>query len=447
MSASAKAGPLEALLEPRGDEADDSRRPSFARHDHRGAALLEPERQQRLRLGLGERRDLDLLPRAVQAVELGGDLARFVLVARGQQPDAKRRVADAAAGVDARADDEAEVIGARRPVGAGDVEQGGEAGPPALAHRRQSARDEGAVEADERHDVGDRRQRDEVEPGEEIGRGAAVEEAAVAQRAVQRDEAHVDDAGGAEMAKSREVVLAVRVDDGECVGQALRRLVMVEDDDVEAEPACFGDRLVADRAAIDRDDEARAARGEGGHRLAVRTITFGDAIGNVDDRFAAAGLEIFAEQRRAAGAVDVVVGEDRDSLRAPHRVGEPRRRLLHVGSDKRIGHQRAQGRIEMARNFLEADAAPGEHPRQQFVAAARLGDRQGARFARRVEARAPRPTGEGTLDAEEKGGKASSHADRARRRIGPRQQPSLSPAAPSEPPPADEFLGRHRRLV
>ena len=205
------------------------------------------------------------------------------------------------------------------------------------------------------------------------------------------------------MAEPGEIVLAVRIDDGERVGQALRRLVMVEDDDVEAELARFGDRLVADRAAIDGDDEAGAARGEGGHRLAVRPVAFGDAIGNVDDRFAAAGLEIFAQQRRARRAVDVVVGEDRDPFRAPDRVGEPRRRLLHVGERERIGHQRAQGRIEMARDLVEADAAPGEHAREQFVAAARLRDRQRARFARRVEPRAPRPAGERTLDAEEEG--------------------------------------------
>ena len=58
--------PLEPLLEPRRDEADDAARPTLARDDDRRAALLEPERQQRFRLGLGQRRDLDLLARAVQ---------------------------------------------------------------------------------------------------------------------------------------------------------------------------------------------------------------------------------------------------------------------------------------------------------------------------------------------------------------------------------------------
>ncbi len=222
------------------------------------------------------------------------------------------------------------MIGARRTVGARRVEQGREARTLALAHHGEAAQHEGAIEADERHDVGDRRQRDEIERGHEIGRRAAVKEARLAQRAIERDEAHVDDAGRAEIAEAGKIVLAVGIDDGERVGQVFRRLMVIEDDDVEAEPPRLGDRLVAHRAAIDGDDEARALGGEGRHRLAVRAIALGDAIGNMDQRRAAAGLEIFAEQRRARRAVDVVVAEDRDALAALNGAREPRRRRLHV---------------------------------------------------------------------------------------------------------------------
>ena len=72
-------------------------------------------------------------------------------------------VADPPAGVDPRPDQEAQVIGLRRPVGAGDVEQRREPGPAALAHHLQPLDDEGAVEAGQRHDVGDGGERDEVE--------------------------------------------------------------------------------------------------------------------------------------------------------------------------------------------------------------------------------------------------------------------------------------------
>ena len=46
----------------------------------------------------------------------------------------KRRVADPPARVDARPDHEAEMIGPRRAVGAGDVEEGGQPRTAALAH-------------------------------------------------------------------------------------------------------------------------------------------------------------------------------------------------------------------------------------------------------------------------------------------------------------------------
>ena len=61
------------------------------------------------------------------------------------------------------------------------------------------------------------------------------------------------------MAEAGKVVLAVGIDDRERVGQPLGRLVVVEYDHVEAELSASRDRLVADRAAVDGDDEARAA--------------------------------------------------------------------------------------------------------------------------------------------------------------------------------------------
>ena len=76
---------VEPLFQPRRQKADHARRPAFARHHHRGAPLLEPERKERLGLGFRERGDLDLLAGAVQPVELGGDGARLDVVGRRQQ--------------------------------------------------------------------------------------------------------------------------------------------------------------------------------------------------------------------------------------------------------------------------------------------------------------------------------------------------------------------------
>ncbi len=75
---------LEPFLKPRRKQADDARRPSLSRDDNRRDPLLEAERQQSFRLGLGKRCNLDLLADAVQPIEFGGDRARLDVVGRGQ---------------------------------------------------------------------------------------------------------------------------------------------------------------------------------------------------------------------------------------------------------------------------------------------------------------------------------------------------------------------------
>ena len=65
-------------------------------------------------LGLLGDQHLDRAALLVQPVELGGDGARFFGIGRGQQADAEVGLADPAAGVDARAEREAEVAARRR---------------------------------------------------------------------------------------------------------------------------------------------------------------------------------------------------------------------------------------------------------------------------------------------------------------------------------------------
>ena len=408
--------PLEPLLEPRRDDADDARRPALARHDHASAAFLEPEAGERLRLGLGQHGDLDLLPRPIEPVELVGDLSRAQVVARRQQPGAERGVADPAARVDARADQIAEVIAARRPVGPRRVEQRREAGALAPPHHREPPRHEGPVEADQRHDVRHRRQRHQVERAHQVGRSAAVEEAGFAQRPIEGDEPHVDDPRRAEIAEAGEIVLPVRIDDRRGRGQGFRRLVMIEDDDVEPEPSGLGERLEADRAAIDGHDQARPLRLERRHRLDVRAVALDDAVRNMDQSLAAAGLEVFAEQRRAGRAVDVVVAENRHPLAPLDRSLQPRGRGLHFAHREGVGHQVAQGRIEMALDPLDPDTPASEDPRHQFVLAGDLRDRQRPRLPRRVEPRAPGAAGQGAFDIEEERGHQGRAPWKSRRR-------------------------------
>src|SRR5208283_4440370 len=157
-------------------------------------------------------------------------------------------------------------------------------------------------------------ERDEIERGDEVRGPSPIPEPRLAQGPAQRDERHIDDAGGRQMAETGKIVLSVGIDERERPRQALRGLMMIEHDHVEAEPAGELKRLVADRAAIDGDDERRAVRRKARDRLAVRAITLSDAVGDVYERFTPTRGEIFAHERGAASAVDVIVAEDRDPL-------------------------------------------------------------------------------------------------------------------------------------
>jgi hypothetical protein len=135
-------------------------------------------------------------------------------------------------------------------------------------------------------------------------------------------------------------------------------LVVVEDDGALAEAARLGERLVARRAAIHRDEEARAPRRERPDRLHVGAVPFRDAVGDVDLVVDAAVPQIPPEQRRGAGAVHVVIAEDRDPLTAGHRVGEAGGGPVHVLDGEGIGQEVAQLRREERGHLGQATPRP-----------------------------------------------------------------------------------------
>ena len=343
---------------------------------HRGAAILEAERRHRLGLGLGDRRHLDRLPFAVEPVELGGHRRGFRGVLAQQQPGAEIGPPDPAAGIDARAEHEAEMPGLRRPGEARGVDQRGEPDPLAPPHRDQALGDEGAVEADERHHVGDGAERDEVDEVEQVGlRPRRIPEAAAAQLAVDRDDGQEHEADGGEMAERREIVVPVRIDDHR-LGQLRVDLVMIDDDGVEAEPRGFGERLEARGAAVDGDEELGAALGETTDRLDVRPIAFEDAVGNMEQRVEAAAAQEAREQRRRGRTVDVVVAEDGDGFPTLHGIGDAHRRDRHVGEDIGVGHQALERRVEIEAHRIRLDLAAGDDAGEELRHPMALHDRK-----------------------------------------------------------------------
>ncbi len=131
-----EGGPSEPLLQPRGDEADHAGMPAFGGGDDDGALLLGAERGHGLGLGLRQRGKLDRLALAVESVEFGGEARAFGRIVLHEQIDAERGAADAAAGIDARPQEEAEMPRLGRAAEPRDIHQGGEPGIVAPTQRQ-----------------------------------------------------------------------------------------------------------------------------------------------------------------------------------------------------------------------------------------------------------------------------------------------------------------------
>ena len=129
-------------------------------HDDR-ALLLDAERSHRLGFRLLKRRLLDRAPLAVEPVDRRrsrrprSDLPL-------QQPHAEIGAADAAAGIDARAQQEAEMPRSGGPSSRATSISAVRPGMLAPAQRDQTLGHEGAIQAFERHHVGDRAERDKI---------------------------------------------------------------------------------------------------------------------------------------------------------------------------------------------------------------------------------------------------------------------------------------------
>ncbi len=204
------------------------------------------------------------------------------------------------------------------------------------------------------------------------------------------------------MTQPGKIVGAVRIDDRDGFGEFLVGLMMVDHHRVEPELLGLGQLLNAGGAAIDRDKQVYAALCETADCIDVRAVAFEDAIRNVNDGIEPATTQVTAQQRRRRRAIDIVVAKDSDTLLVNDGIGDALSRGLHLCQRVRIRHQAFDGGIEIGRNLVRLDAAPGQHPRQQLGHAVALRDRQRARLSPLVQAVAPCSTGRGLLHAEKR---------------------------------------------
>ena len=291
------------------------------------------------------------------------------------------------------------MIATGRARGARAVEEGAQAHPSSPAHDREALGDEGPVEALERDHIGHRRQRHKVEAGEQVGLGAALgPEAGAAQAPVEAHQGHEGDAGGAERAEARQIVLPVRIDQRRHRGQLLGRLMVVEHHNVHAKLGRFREGFETRGAAIHRHQQGGALPGQRLDGLRIGPIALEDAVRNMDDEGNAAGLQIARHQRAGAGAVHVVIAEDGDGLALLDGVGQTVEGRLHVLHHMGVGHEGADGGVEISGDLLGRHAAPRQHPGQQIGMAVELGHGLRAALPFEIETIPPGAPGHGSLN-------------------------------------------------
>ena len=347
------------LLEAPGNDADHPGVPARAR-DHRDRAVGPGGA---LRLGGLLHQRLDRAAFLVQPVEFGGDATRLLGIARGEQPHAEIGAPDPSAGVDPRAEREAEVARGGRAGEARRLDQRSKADIAALRHHLEALRHEGAVEPLQLRHVGDGAERDDVEQVDEARLDPVGEDASPAQRADQRGTEQEGNAHRGEMAVRRALALVEPIGIDERVRDRKRggAFVVIDHDHVHARGLRHVERLERLRAAIDRDDQRRARLRQPHQRLARGAVAFHQPVGDIGRRLDTQIAQQQDHQRRGGGAVHVVIAKDRDFLARLHGVGEPLGRPIHIAEDRGIGHEAADaGRLVRIDRLTRAAAREQE---------------------------------------------------------------------------------------
>ncbi len=325
--------------------------------------------------GRAENSVLDLLPLAVQLLELVGEPAGDVGVFGEQQLERRLGAAEAARGVDPRGQPEADgALVDARGIDAGGLHQGSQAGLLRSRQGAQAGLGQRAVLVDQRHDVGDRRQRDEVE--------MACQHVAV--RPEQRLAQLVDDSGAAELRER--VVRGTRGDD-RAVGQLLARPVVVGDHDVDSERLRVSDLFDGGDPAVDGEHEPAPVLGELRQRLPAEAVALLEAARQVPRDVCAQLAQDEDGQRGRADAVGVVVAVHADALAVGDGLPDRLAGLAHAPEQERV--VTGQGAFEEGSRLLRIPVpAPDED------ASSRLADPERSRQLARVpvQARTYRPS-------------------------------------------------------
>ena len=323
---------IEGVDDFRRDDTDHAAVPSLACDD---------ENRSRANLGIG----LDDLPRLgddvlfflatlrVLGVELLGQAARLVrhpIVGCQQQACRDVGCAHAAGRVDPRRHHEGDVIAvdllACKP---GDFEQCTEADlVRSLRQHLQAELGDDAILTDQRHDVGQRADRGDLDEGwQPVG---------FARAHAQRLHELESDADAGEMLVGVRAIVPFRVDDRDRLRKFGVGLVMVRDDEIEAKLAAAACRLRTANAAVDRDDDMHALGVQAFERGRLESVAITQTLGNEMRHLAAEQLERAPQNHRGRDAVDVVVAVHGNAFAGIDRAQQTFDGTIHVGQAHRI---------------------------------------------------------------------------------------------------------------
>ena len=275
--------------------------------------------------------------------------------------------------------------------------------PP--AQRDQALGHEGAVEACQHGDIRDRAECDMMKCIEQVRLGPLGRpETTRAQLAVYRHQRDEDETDRGPMAKPRQIVGPVRIDQRVDDRKIVAALMVIDHHHVHAELFGFSQRLDAGGAAVHGHQQRGALRGKAAHGFDIGTVAFEDAIRNMDQRIEPAMAQMPCQQRRRRRAVHVVVAKDRDLFAAHRRIRDTLGGGLHLRHGQGIREQLADGRIEKILHGIDVDAASRDDARQHLRHLIALRDGERARRAARIKPVAPHTAGRGPRHAE-KGGR------------------------------------------
>ena len=345
----------EFFAQARGHDAHHALVPVLA-GEHERIALA---RRQQLHLfdRAGEDLLLHALPLAVEVAQRARHLLGLRRIVGQQQLRSQLRLLHASGGIDARRQHEADLRG-------GD----GLSGQTRLAQQRVQPDEVAAVNALEAaahdravfplhaHHVRHRADRGERAVARKDGLLALVE----GEHQLERH------AHAGKVLERVGAVRPVRIDHCRGVGQGLLALVMIRNDQIDAQRIGVGGFLHTGDAAVHGDDQRHAGFRERADRLAAQAVALLGAAGDVHDRVRAAGAQIVGQKAGGGDAVHIIIAVYRNLFAVGQRAGDALNGLVHILHQKRGVGQCALALERLGRLLGGRHAARGQHARHQI---------------------------------------------------------------------------------